>query len=420
MRVPRRPTRLLHSVIKTTALALLLVANASWADQPASSDLTDYWTGTITSSVTGDRVGDLHLQLTQARNLIYSGTIIRWSADFFSTGVSVELQAGFSAQFDTMTRTAVLIPSTSSDPKDRLLSELRFVVSEDGMSIDGSYSLSDGTDRGTFVVSRDPRDERQIRIKALRVTGDVRLFLGVHGDAQLRSGQILREGDQITTGHGSCLLELDYGDRKAQFMIMPGTAIGLDRLTKRRGSFQVNYGRVRSRLPRLRPVENYEIRTPITAIGVRGTDFAVELGKGYFGVGDDYLAGVRPESFALYVHDGTVELQTGRPRVIRLVTAGEFAVLKPDETPSVIKMTELPPPDPMVILFRLSETTPLGVATYHVDSSAAAPHRILLEWAKDAVADSYQIEIGDSAAYYHLIVRTVDTSECRLQNAVSA
>jgi hypothetical protein len=90
----------------------------------------------------------------------------------------------------------------------------------------------------------------------------------------VRVGLELNPGDTVRVPKGFGRAELRLSDG-SKLMLTKGTQLKI-RETAPNKSFDLNFGRVRSIVKKLRPGSKFEMKTPLAAASVRGTDFGTE------------------------------------------------------------------------------------------------------------------------------------------------
>ena len=129
--------------------------------------------------------------------------------------------------------------------------------------------------------------------KVLEVKGTVSVYSGEQPPRPLKQGDILEEGDAISTSHlSSAKLAFSNG---SLLTVEENTSMNLEDLqqqpfsgnrsyeqlkadpSKSQTQLHLNYGRVSGKVKRLRNDSKFHIKTPIGTAAVRGTAFFVEL-----------------------------------------------------------------------------------------------------------------------------------------------
>lgn len=119
--------------------------------------------------------------------------------------------------------------------------------------------------------------EKDVIGELVLVEGGVTLKTGSES-LPLEAGEALAEGDEIHTD-GSGTVEVSLGDRN-QFVLSPGSKLKVLSASHGKGLLlELDQGLIRAKLDNWKKEEIFNIRTPSAVAGVRGTDFAVEIGS---------------------------------------------------------------------------------------------------------------------------------------------
>jgi hypothetical protein len=126
---------------------------------------------------------------------------------------------------------------------------------------------------------------RQRMARVVKADGDVQVMLKSQGMWRAaQEGMELTEGDIIKTGpRGAALLNIE-GDSKGSLVRMrEDTELNLDILkediatNKKVTVLDVSIGKILIQAEKLKEGSRFEVKTPTSVVGVRGTKFAVEV-----------------------------------------------------------------------------------------------------------------------------------------------
>jgi len=114
------------------------------------------------------------------------------------------------------------------------------------------------------------------KTEVTRVVGDVAVWSESSGrwEAVAKNSK-LSQGNQIKTAARSSVEMITPGNHKVK--IDENSRIVIDEMTDNNSVFSVAVGKIRSWVKKLRPTDKYQVKTPISVISVRGTDFSVAV-----------------------------------------------------------------------------------------------------------------------------------------------
>ncbi len=114
------------------------------------------------------------------------------------------------------------------------------------------------------------------QLKVTRVVGEVKARDDATMEWQTVSrGQNISAGAQIKTSRRSSVEGVTIQNHKIK--IDENSIVAVDEASKNANVFSMMVGKIRSWVKRLRPIDKYHVRTPVSVISVRGTDFSVSV-----------------------------------------------------------------------------------------------------------------------------------------------
>ncbi len=123
--------------------------------------------------------------------------------------------------------------------------------------------------------------EEPVSAEVLHSHGEVFVERGGAPREPLAAAALLRAGDVVTTGaQSSASLRFADGSRA---LLGPGARLRVERLVQRGANggvdtlLRLDSGALETRVPPARPAPRFELRTPVTNLGVRGTEFRARL-----------------------------------------------------------------------------------------------------------------------------------------------
>lgn len=129
--------------------------------------------------------------------------------------------------------------------------------------------------------------------KVLKVTGDVLKYNAEGGNEALKEGDILREGDGITTSFLSSV-DLIFSNG-SELTVLENSSLSFEELAQKpfnggnsyeqlsadpsqsQTLLQLNYGQLGGHVKKLRSDSSFEIQTPLGTAAIRGTIFRIRL-----------------------------------------------------------------------------------------------------------------------------------------------
>lgn len=121
--------------------------------------------------------------------------------------------------------------------------------------------------------------------KVIKVEGDVQVMKKSSSTwVPAQEGMVLSEGDIIKTGKvGAALLNIQGDAEGSLVRLKESTTLGLDILKEDTSSnnkvtvLDLSLGKVFIQAEKLKEGSRFEVKTPTSVVGVRGTKFAVEV-----------------------------------------------------------------------------------------------------------------------------------------------
>lgn len=377
--VPRRQ-RTVWILLSALLMALLLPAVALG---DVGQSLAGEWKGTIWSKNAGRGQARCTLTLRDGRVL---GSL---SSNFPTAGSSrTEFTAAYSEPHRTITMLTTRIIEMSPKPGWQFFQEdtLVYRLSEDGTRLEGSFVSRAANDYGSISLVRQAAPDANAEtgpvaaVKVVRIIGDVEMArAGANEWVRPSAGMVLKRGDRIRTERGTCLLEIDYSDRKAYLLIENNSYSTIESALRGRPAALLDWGRARSLLPALRRNETYRVRTPIAVTAVRGTDFTVEA------------AGEDVSRYRVSVYEGQVELLSQLTAETLTIAAGEEGVLTADGQPESHAVVGQPPPAPVITTFERRAEAPADADVFDYPPDARAPEGVLIAWNAVGGASHYRL-----------------------------
>lgn len=135
-------------------------------------------------------------------------------------------------------------------------------------------------------------------------------------------GQQLKQGDLVQTGPKT-VMEIQFQPSGTILKIAENTSVRISELAGGKGTMEVLYGRVRSKVSKLSGTDSYQVKSATAVAGVRGTDF-----------GYDVLVvpgAAKLMQAQVYCFEGTVAVTGSASPSAEpvLVEANQFLVIKP-------------------------------------------------------------------------------------------
>ncbi|MBN2120972.1 MAG: FecR domain-containing protein [Candidatus Omnitrophica bacterium] len=134
-----------------------------------------------------------------------------------------------------------------------------------------------------FCLAQSALKERMAKV--VKVDGDVQVMFK-NSDAWQKAEEemVLSEGDVIKTGKvGAALLNIEGDSKGSLVRLRENTTLNLDILKEDSSSkkkvtvLDLSIGKILIQAEKLQEGSRFEVKTPTSVVGVRGTKFAVEV-----------------------------------------------------------------------------------------------------------------------------------------------
>lgn len=173
------------------------------------------------------------------------------------------------------------------------------------------------------------------QLSVTRVVGEAKTWSKDAGTWQhISKGQSIPAGSQIKTSRRSSVEAITTREHKIK--IDENSSVTVEEASEQNSIFSITIGKIRSLVKKLRPIDKYQVKTPISVISVRGTDFSVSV---------DEANKVKVE-----VYEGVVSAREVSTGVEIEVPEGYSTTIIENASPSIpermtLEKTEMPEPE---------------------------------------------------------------------------